>query len=75
MNSALDLSAVGGIAALGCWVIGAVNTGDFAVFVLFKRNSGEEICALKANFIAGEHTEIFFGRLLHKVALFNINLF
>ena len=74
MNCALNLSAVGSVAALGFGVLGAVEAGNIALFIGFPAVAGYEICTLEANLIAGEESEIFFGRLNHKGVTLNKNL-
>ena len=48
---------------------------DFSVLVLDTAGAFYEISTHQAHFVAGEHTEIFLGRLFHEVLSLNIQFF
>ena len=67
VDGAFDFSAVGGVAALCRRVVGAVDAGDIAAFVLFHAFAFDEIGTLEANFAVRFQAEILFGRIFHEV--------
>ena len=72
MYGSFYLAGIETASGFGFRIVGAVNHGHIAVRILFKTGAGNEISIHQAYFIAGEQTEIFSGRLFHKVFPFNI---
>ncbi len=73
MNGALDLAAVGAVAAAAGGIVSAVNLDDVTFCVLHAAGALDEIGAHEAHLVAGEHAEIFLGGLLHEVLPLNVN--
>ena len=66
-GGALDLAAVGGIAAAALGIVLAENLGDLAGLVLHAAGAGDQIRALEADLKAGMQPLVLGGGDLHKV--------
>jgi len=67
VDGAFDLAAVGGVAAAGGGVVGAVDAGDAAVGVFLDAVGGDEVGVAQAHLLADGHAEVFLGGFLHEV--------
>ena len=74
MNGALYLTSFKAASGLGCRIVGSMDYGYIAVFILFTACAGYKVRVHQAHLVAGEHTEVFLRRLLHKVFAFDIKL-
>ena len=67
VDGAADLAAIGGVAAHGGGVVGAVDFGDGALGVLDQVGASEEAGAAEAHFVAGGEAVELLGGHLHEV--------
>ena len=74
MDGALDLPAVGGVAAPGVGIIGAQDFGDPPGLVFDAAGAFDHVGALEPDFIARVEAEEFPHLFLHKVLPLNPQL-
>ena len=74
MDGSLNLTAIRAVTSLGCRIIGTMNLRDIAVCILDTAFALDKICVHQTDFIAREHTEIFFRRYFHEIFPLNIKL-
>ena len=67
MDGALDLAAVGALAAAARGIVGAAQFHQIAGIVVHGLAAGDEIGVPQAHFRAGRQTVVLFGRLLAEV--------
>ena len=75
MDRSLYFTSIGAVASAALRIIGTMYFHDFSVLVLDTAGAFYEISTHQAHFVAGEHTEIFLGRLFHEVLSLNIQFF
>ena len=71
---AFDLPVGPGAAGEGIHVHGAADLGHVAIFILDALIAADDIGALEADLVAGEHPLILLRRNLHEVVLLDIQL-
>ena len=67
VDGAFHLASVGGVAATGGGVVGAVDAGNVALGVLLNACAGYEVGIAQTHLGARREAEILLGRILHKV--------
>ena len=75
VQGALDLAAVGGVAALGGGIVGAAELGDVAVGVLDDVGAGDEVGVAEADFLAGGEAEELLGWVFAEVVSLDVEGF
>ena len=74
MKGSLDLASVGGFAAEGIGIVGAVHADYIACLVPFHAGIAYQIGPFEPHLPVGGKTEIPLGRILAVVVLLNVNL-
>ncbi|MPM51394.1 hypothetical protein SDC9_98142 [bioreactor metagenome] len=73
MNGALDLAAVGGIAAAGFRVVHGAQRGNVPRGVFFHAGAPDEVAVTQPDLTVGRETEIAFDRRFHEVGTLDVD--
>lgn len=73
MDGGLDLAAIGGVAAAGGGVVGAVDFDDFTGFVFDDGLAGDEVGVAEADFGAGGETIVLLGRDFAEIVVVDVD--